>query len=730
MQEFIVLIRKPGAPLFPTEAEMKKRFIQRSLLDENDKWIIHSFESGYGLILIRHRFDYQGYPFYSDQNGFTVLIGYLIAPELGHGHVDFAQRLHTMRCALPTDSPWIEQCYGEFLVIGSLKQGIRIWNSAMLTHQVYYREDEQIIAVSNRVALLSCWNEVNPSYDIYAQLQIIAFDSLFENRTAFDDIQALGRSQRLVIEFRPEIRLCLISITDPWKPTRAEAPHLEESLEFSRELAYYLVDRLTWFSRQVRIDHSLEFNLSGGKDSRLLFLLFQQAGLWKYFKHVLTLGDPDDAEVLAARAITTHYGIPHKIQPRIVPATTFFEKLPRHIFQMEGEINCRVLHGNYKSLRPIHFTGHEAGLRESFVNSHLLHSQKDVFDYIKKRMPIDPIGFIDQTRVEELRAEIRNVIAQALDQGVRPSDGLNWFSIVGRGSRWVGKLTSMSSPSGMYVNPLCDTNLCRFAHQVGVSQRHMELIHFLLFMQLDPGILQFPFAHQEWDNNLHKHFGQRVAIAQGRILGPPQTILYSWWDRLYEQDNREFLIRVIHFLRHPKLETDISYDRLFNYIRSTKNPSGRAMLSIFAVISSSLLLHARELTINGLSRMQQICAEVELFANNTQQVQHIHKQKIVYEGYVDSLAKRIFKGWVWSPKLPSTRLTVQIYYDNKLIGEGIASLSRPDVAKTGRGDGCYGFSISHQPVKLIEASKISIRVKDSDFELKRNHSIKFSTVDS
>ncbi len=56
----------------------------------------------------------------------------------------------------------------------------------------------------------------------------------------------------------------------------------------------------------MKIDYGMPFNLSGGKDVRLLLTLFQDYGLMKNHSHILTYGNQNDEEVVAAKLIANH----------------------------------------------------------------------------------------------------------------------------------------------------------------------------------------------------------------------------------------------------------------------------------------------------------------------------------------------------------------------------------------------------------------------------------------
>ena len=87
-------------------------------------------------------------------------------------------------------------------------------------------------------------------------------------------------------------------------------------------------------------------------------------------------------------------------------------------------------------------------------------------------------------------------------------------------------------------------------------------------------------------------------------------------------------------------------------------------------------------------------------------------------GSFDGINGRLVEGWVIDERTPSLHLTVQVFDDDRLLGETIASLFRQDLLDANVGDGCHSFRFI-LPLELFDgrSHRIVARVGELDFEL-------------
>ena len=85
----------------------------------------------------------------------------------------------------------------------------------------------------------------------------------------------------------------------------------------------------------------------------------------------------------------------------------------------------------------------------------------------------------------------------------------------------------------------------------------------------------------------------------------------------------------------------------------------------------------------------------------------------IVEGYLDSLTRWGAVGWAWLPGAPDYNAPIEAFLDGEFIGRTVAHEMRPDIAKSGRGTGRYGFSMRFE--KMLEGTVVPVlRVVTSD----------------
>jgi hypothetical protein len=83
---------------------------------------------------------------------------------------------------------------------------------------------------------------------------------------------------------------------------------------------------------------------------------------------------------------------------------------------------------------------------------------------------------------------------------------------------------------------------------------------------------------------------------------------------------------------------------------------------------------------------------------------------VALSGYVEGVLHGRVVGWCCDRAEPASRLTVEVYVDDLLIGTGTADLQRESVARAGFADGRYGFEIA-LPSALADGGVHQVRVR-------------------
>lgn len=590
--------------------KVNEAFNETSLLGSHSKKLQSlNILSGAGLLVWRQLHFHQGNAVYVDEQtgNFTLLYGYLISDKLDASYTNLVEVIHKK---METNSynknvNFIDNFLGEFTIIKGDRDNIEIYQSLSETFPVYNSKIALgTILISSRSTFCSYYRELEteiPVVNLGAQIDVCAFDSINGNDSFDVAVNTLPAYSKIVLN---KTGLNFQELISRWTFNQDISPanNIDEAYKTIVSLVDWLVNNLKVLPRQFQLDRNLVFNLSGGKDSRILLALFLKSGLMDYHKEILTLGDKEDPEVLAAMQISKTLTIPHSIKPRVVGKNRFFELLGKHIFQMEGEINPRVLHGNYEGVRPPIFTGHEVGLRDAFVSQAECKTWKDVISYIDNKLPWDPIGILRNDVSDNRKKNLYNIIDLAQRFNIKPENFFNFFQAYGRGRRWVGKLTSSSSAAGPYMNILCSTQVIKILHHIGPAFRRYELFHFGLIKHLYPEWINLPFAGQSWNQQLVDN--KLCDLVTAPVWGQKKEILSPWWIEMYR--NKEDFIRSINLVYDNRLDKIVVKERLFDYIKKTDNPSERAMLSIFSVFSMSLVLKMKLPCYKNLSILKKL----------------------------------------------------------------------------------------------------------------------------
>ncbi len=73
---------------------------------------------------------------------------------------------------------------------------------------------------------------------------------------------------------------------------------------------------------------------------------------------------------------------------------------------------------------------------------------------------------------------------------------------------------------------------------------------------------------------------------------------------------------------------------------------------------------------------------------------------------VDAAAWNGISGWIWNPRVPAERVTLELLDGETVLAAVVADRSRPDLAKAGMGDGRYGFWIPLSETLLPHARHV------------------------
>ncbi len=65
---------------------------------------------------------------------------------------------------------------------------------------------------------------------------------------------------------------------------------------------------------------------------------------------------------------------------------------------------------------------------------------------------------------------------------------------------------------------------------------------------------------------------------------------------------------------------------------------------------------------------------------------------MILSGHLDLCSPELIEGWLYTNATPASRITLQVYVGDTLLGECVADRQRFDLQEAGYGDGRCGFS--------------------------------------
>jgi hypothetical protein len=81
----------------------------------------------------------------------------------------------------------------------------------------------------------------------------------------------------------------------------------------------------------------------------------------------------------------------------------------------------------------------------------------------------------------------------------------------------------------------------------------------------------------------------------------------------------------------------------------------------------------------------------------------------VLRGFVDAVSERAIEGWAQDDRHPETPVCLDIFSQNRLIGQTLANLYREDLRAAGLGSGRHGFAFAPADDLVLAPATIEVR---------------------
>jgi hypothetical protein len=270
-------------------------------------------------------------------------------------------------------------------------------------------------------------------------------------------------------------------------------------------------------------DLSIDFPLSGGKDSRLMLGLVTASGHRDRISRVFTNGPDFSPEVRSAKAVAEHFGLPHEEVwsggagqgPAKIQITP---ELPLHLLITEGEMSPIDLTSRMSPRPVFQLSGQESGLR-NIAGNRDVSTRAAVTQWLKATVGQGDICGIMKAEIAARNLDdVESYLDGAIAAGVPFEQIPTRHRVEFRGSRWVSRVWGATNAITFSPHIFRSEIVTLATYNSGARSRRLEEFHFEMLKRIDPRLVELPFAGQTWNPEL-LHF-------VGADIQPPEPL--SW----------------------------------------------------------------------------------------------------------------------------------------------------------------------------------------------------------
>jgi hypothetical protein len=266
-------------------------------------------------------------------------------------------------------------------------------------------------------------------------------------------------------------------------------------------------DNLLHLMRVVEVsDLSIDFPLSGGRDSRLMLGLVMAAGYRDRISRVFTNGPEYSPEVMSAKAVAGHLGLAHEGvwagPPSVQTSSQVTRELPLHLLVTEGEMSPIDLTARTTPRKVFQLSGQESGLR-NIAGKRDVSTRAAITQWLMSTVGGgDMCGIMADAAVEQSRADVERYIAACEAEGTPYEQIPTRHRVQYRGSRWVSRVWGSANAIGFSPHIFRSEVVTLATYNSGARSRALEEFHFEMLRRIDPALVELPFAGQSWDPEL------------------------------------------------------------------------------------------------------------------------------------------------------------------------------------------------------------------------------------
>lgn len=533
--------------------------------------------------------------FFSDSRGAIALHGNIIKQEKEIKSLSFlnAKELYSILEKNTNSDIWFKEQYTGDYSYCKVEDNGRITASTdvMTFEHLYYSEDENNIYISNRIRLIRCVMD-NAEIDLKSLAYIPYVGNIVGDSTSIKGIKRLKQKQRIVVEnnkIHIEGKEYFI-LEDIAKGIDNEEQYIRDNLNVC----------INQLNAAINSVSSIEFPITGGRDSRAIFALLMQTGQMDKIK-LYTFGFENHPDVIIGREIAEHYKVDWEFRQRQKPTEftwqDIFENLMIHVFQSDGCLGGWDANGCCVSDDAIYMPGHASeGFKQWFDICEFAKSKEDAANvnrYIQSKFEyINPNLTPELDKYFYERAEILE------EKGIEYSVIADSYKITDRLPNWQGYINRILSYCNSNFMILNNENLMKFAYTIGKDSRKVLRTHYEIIRSADKWLAELHFSQHGWEKELGKYIKDETDISNAPLQIPSGIPFYGSWQW---KINSSFGVREKFWELLTSFDNSPIWDyfdkRLVEKSVLTKQFDSRDLLNIYSIITIFMYFHKIELPV-------------------------------------------------------------------------------------------------------------------------------------